>query len=109
MTQIIHIRMQLCSSSIHPNFDDTNHPHWMLLYTINIHPKHDDKIIHMWMRLYSSNKHPKFDDTNHPHSDVIVHIKLAWCLARRESAWYTLMRFRLIKNGATHVYDVYTL
>ena len=75
MTQIIHIRMQLCSSSIHPNFDDTNHPHWMLLYTINIHPKHDDKIIHMWMRLYSSNKHPKFDDTNHPHSDVIAHIK----------------------------------
>ena len=30
-------------------------------------------------------------------------------LARRESARYTLMRFRLIKIGVAHVYDVYTV
>ena len=24
-------------------------------------------------------------------------------------AWYTLMRFRLIKNGVAHAYDVYTV
>ena len=32
---------------------------------------------------------------------------LAWYPARRKSAWYTLMRFRLIKNGVAHAYDVY--
>ena len=26
-----------------------------------------------------------------------------------EESWYTLMRFRLIKNGVAHVYDVYTV
>ena len=32
---------------------------------------------------------------------------LAWYPALRESAWYTLMCFLLIKNGVVHVYDVY--
>ena len=36
-------------------------------------------------------------------------LKLAWYPARRKSAWYTLMRFRLIKNGVAHAYDVYTV
>ena len=27
---------------------------------------------------------------------------VTWYLARRKSAWYTLMRFRLIKNGVVH-------
>ena len=31
----------------------------------------------------------------------------AWYPARRKSAWYTLMCFRLIKNGVAHAYDVY--
>ena len=35
--------------------------------------------------------------------------ELAWYLAQRKSAWYTLMRFRLIKNGNAHAYDVYTV
>ena len=34
---------------------------------------------------------------------------LAWHPARRESTWYTLMHFRLIKNGVAHVYDIYTV
>ena len=34
---------------------------------------------------------------------------LAWYPARRKSAWYTPMRFRLIKNGVAHAYDVYTV
>ena len=34
---------------------------------------------------------------------------LAWYPAQRKSAWYTLMRFRLIKNGVAHAYDVYTV
>ena len=35
--------------------------------------------------------------------------RVAWYPARRKSPWYTLMRFRLIKNGAAHAYDVYTV
>ena len=34
---------------------------------------------------------------------------IAWYPARRKSAWYTPMRFRLIKNGVAHAYDVYTV
>ena len=34
---------------------------------------------------------------------------LASFLAWKESTWYTLMRFRLIKNNIAHVYDVYTV
>ena len=34
---------------------------------------------------------------------------IAWYPAQRKSAWYTLMRFRLIKNGIAHAYDVYTV
>ena len=34
---------------------------------------------------------------------------LAWYPARRKSAWYTLMRFRSIKNGIAHTCDVYTV
>ena len=36
-------------------------------------------------------------------------VGLAWYPARRKSAWYTLMHFRLIKNGIAHAYDVYTV
>jgi len=35
--------------------------------------------------------------------------QVAWYPARRKSAWCTPMRFRLIKNGVAHVYDVYTI
>ena len=35
--------------------------------------------------------------------------ELAWYPAQRKSDWYTPMRFRLIKNGVAHVYDVYTV
>ena len=38
-----------------------------------------------------------------------LHFGIAWYPARRKSAWYTPMRFRLIKNGVAHVYDVYTV
>ena len=31
---------------------------------------------------------------------------VAWYLVRRKSAWYTLMRFQLIKNGVAHAYDI---
>ena len=34
---------------------------------------------------------------------------LAWYPAQRKSAWCTLMRFWLIKNGIAHVFDVYTV
>ena len=34
---------------------------------------------------------------------------IAWYPAQRKSAWYTLMRFWLIKNGVAHTYDVYTV
>ena len=39
---------------------------------------------------------------------VHAHSTAAWYPARRKSAWYTLIRFRLIKNGVAQVYDVYT-
>ena len=42
---------------------------------------------------------------NVPGGAVVV----AWYPAQRKSAWYTLMRFRLIKNGVAHVYDVHTV
>ena len=38
-----------------------------------------------------------------------AHAAVAWYPARRKSAWCTLMRFRLIKNGVAHVYDVHTV
>ena len=41
--------------------------------------------------------------------DVIASGTLAWYPVRRKSAWYTLMRFRLIKNGVAHAYDIYTV
>ena len=31
---------------------------------------------------------------------------IAWYPVQRKNAWYTLMRFRLIKNVVAHVYDV---
>ena len=34
---------------------------------------------------------------------------LAWYPAQRKSTWYTLMCFRLIKNGVAYAYDVYTV
>ena len=40
---------------------------------------------------------------------ISLHTYLAWYPAQRKSAWYTLMRFRLIKNGVAHAYDVYTV
>ena len=49
------------------------------------------------------------------HCDVITKTPPAWCEVawypahRKKSAWYTLMRFRLIKNGVAHVLDVYTV
>ena len=47
-------------------------------------------------------------------TDVLRVFSVLWCKiacypARRKSAWYTLMRFRLIKNGVAHAYEVYTV
>ena len=52
---------------------------------------------------------------NYPVGGKVVDLRtavpnpVALYLAWRKSAWYTLMRFRLIKNGVAHVYDVYTV
>ena len=40
---------------------------------------------------------------------ILYGLRVAWYPARRKSAWYTQMRFRLIKNGVAHAYDVYTV
>ena len=41
-------------------------------------------------------------------SNIGMYGEVAWYPARRKRAWYTLMRFWLIKNGVAHAYDVYT-
>ena len=57
---------------------------------------------------YSIKSHylyPKSD----AYSIIVYMMGLAWYPAWRKSVWYTLMRFRLIKNGVAHAYDVYTV
>ena len=41
--------------------------------------------------------------------NVVATLSIAWYPARRKSAWYTLIRSRLIKNGVAHAYYVYTV
>ena len=58
--------------------------------------------------------HTKYQRTRKRHSEVVdlrtaVPNPVASYPAWRKSAWYTLMRFQLIKNGVAHVYDVYTV
>ena len=57
MTQIIHIWMLLYTLNIHSKHDDKNHPH----VDDKNHPQVDEIVF--------VKEHPKFDDTDHPHLD----------------------------------------